>query len=152
MKKIYKYALGVTSVLTLAAFGAYRTYVPSDVLVSDQDLMVAENVLALTEFKNPVENGTVDVRVYNRPCYFDVVDGTRKVLDPGHLYSDKGYYTEYHHSTQVRYYQVCVLKSYEVAHKWGLCDRSKAVGCSWCTSQGGSTQKPEIPDAGEWRP
>lgn len=41
--------------------GAYRTYVQSDVKMSEQDLMVIENVLALTEFNNPVENGTVEI-------------------------------------------------------------------------------------------
>lgn len=151
MRKQIKYA-SIFLIAALAGFGAYKTYVPSDNYTSTQDLMMAENILALTEFQNPVENGTVDVRVYNRPCYFEVIDDTRQVPDPGHWMTENDHYTEYHHVLSVKYYQVCVLKDYKEAPKWDLCDRSKATGCSWCTSHGGATQKPDIPDEGIWKP
>lgn len=78
MKKIYKYALGGTSTLMLAAVGAYMAYVPSDVTMSDQDLVVAENVLALTEFNNPVENGTVEIYDKITYCHKLVTDTSKK--------------------------------------------------------------------------
>lgn len=55
MKKKLYVSLSVSFALTMAGFGAYKAYVPSDVAMSEQDLMVVENVLAITE------NGRYDI-------------------------------------------------------------------------------------------
>ena len=55
MKKKLYVSLSVSFALTTAGFGAYKAYVPSDAAMSEQDLMVVENVLAITE------NGRYDI-------------------------------------------------------------------------------------------
>lgn len=68
-KKKMWIAAAASFAFVLAGFGAYEAYVPSDVTMSDQDLMVIENVLALTEFNNPVENGTVEIYTSVTVCH-----------------------------------------------------------------------------------
>ena len=77
MKKKTKIALAASLMLVFAGAGAYRTYVQSDVTMSEQDLMVVENVLALTEFNNPVENGTVEIYKSTTTCHKLATDKSR---------------------------------------------------------------------------
>lgn len=58
-KKKVKVVVAASLAIALAGLGAYRTYVPSDADLSDQDLMMAENVLAVTETD---DNSMVEIR------------------------------------------------------------------------------------------
>lgn len=78
MKKKTKIALAALLMLVFAGAGAYRTYVQSDVAMSEQDLMVVENVLALTEYNNPVENGTVEIVSSTFTCHKLATDKSDK--------------------------------------------------------------------------
>ena len=78
MKKKTKIALAASLMLVFAGAGAYRTYVQSDVTMSEQDLMVVENVLALTEYNNPVENGTVEIVSSTFTCHKLATDKSDK--------------------------------------------------------------------------
>lgn len=58
-KKRMTIAVAASFAFVLAGLGAYRAYVPSDVDLSAQDLMVMENVLAVTETD---DNAMVEIR------------------------------------------------------------------------------------------
>ena len=137
MKKKTKIALAALLMLVFAGAGAYRTYVQSDATMSEQDLMVVENVLALTEFNNPVENGTVEIYTSVTVCHklaTDMSNTQKAIVNVEGKEQEVIYYWHYDNIKKAANCRTIKIEGYDGQK---LC---KSNTLRSCKQYGGSTQ------------
>lgn len=137
MKKKTKIALAASLMLVFAGAGAYRTYVQSDATMSEQDLMVVENVLALTEFNNPVENGTVEIYTSVTVCHklaTDMSNTQKAIVNVEGKEQEVIYYWHYDNIKKAANCRTIKIEGYDGQK---LC---KSNTLRSCKQYGGSTQ------------
>ena len=137
MNKKTKIALAASLMLVFAGAGAYRTYVQSDATMSEQDLMVVENVLALTEFNNPVENGTVEIYTSVTVCHklaTDMSNTQKAIVNVEGKEQEVIYYWHYDNIKKAANCRTIKIEGYDGQK---LC---KSNTLRSCKQYGGSTQ------------
>ena len=128
-KKKMWIAVAASLAFVLAGFGAYEAYVPSDVAMSDQDLMVIENVLALTEYQNPVENGTVEIVSSTFTCHklaTDMSDKQTATVNVDGVDKEVVYYRHYDEKKTAANCKVISVREY---NKQRLCEKNMLRNC-----------------------
>ena len=129
-RKLFKslFAVAAIAAVGLGSYKAYGSYVTAN--MSEDDLLMMENVLALSELKNPVENGQVEIVTSTKTCHKLVTDTSKKQTIVINVDGKKETKICYWHYDDIKHAANCRLISVGNYNGENLCKYNTLRSCS----------------------